>query len=105
MRGGTDVDRWAGRAARAEPLAEQPAVGLGEQRLGHLVALAVHELRHLAGARAVTEFVNCQGYQIAQSLFAQADGGLFGQGFGQALLERPAARRSCPPRTRTSSTR
>lgn len=26
-------------------------------------------------------------YQIAQSLFAQADGGLFGQGFGQALLE------------------
>jgi cell division protein FtsW (lipid II flippase) len=28
-------------------------------------------------------------YQIAQSLFAQADGGLFGQGFGQALLELP----------------
>ena len=28
-----------------------------------------------------------EGYQIAQSLFAQADGGLFGQGFGQALLE------------------
>jgi cell division protein FtsW (lipid II flippase) len=25
-------------------------------------------------------------YQVAQSLFAQADGGLFGQGFGQALL-------------------
>jgi cell division protein FtsW (lipid II flippase) len=25
-------------------------------------------------------------YQIAQSLFAQADGGLFGQGFGQALI-------------------
>ena len=35
----------------------------------------------------VTEFVNCQGYQIAQSLFAQADGGLFGEGFGEALLE------------------
>ena len=30
-----------------------------------------------------------EGYQIAQSLFAQADGGLFGQGFGQALLELP----------------
>ena len=26
-------------------------------------------------------------YQVAQSLFAQADGGLFGRGFGQALLE------------------
>ena len=28
-------------------------------------------------------------YQIAQSLFAQADGGLLGTGFGQALLELP----------------
>jgi cell division protein FtsW (lipid II flippase) len=33
--------------------------------------------------------VDHQGYQIAQSLFAQADGGLFGQGFGQALLDLP----------------
>jgi cell division protein FtsW (lipid II flippase) len=33
--------------------------------------------------------VDDEGYQVAQSLFAQADGGLFGQGFGQALLELP----------------
>ena len=30
-------------------------------------------------------------YQIAQSLFAQADGGLFGAGFGGALLTNPVA--------------
>ena len=35
-------------------------------------------------------------YQIAQSLFAQADGGLFGQGFGQALLELPSGQRILP---------
>ena len=28
------------------------------------------------------------GYQILQSIFAQADGGLFGKGFGQALITR-----------------
>jgi cell division protein FtsW (lipid II flippase) len=33
--------------------------------------------------------VDDEGYQIAQALFAQADGGLFGQGFGQALLDLP----------------
>jgi cell division protein FtsW (lipid II flippase) len=33
--------------------------------------------------------VDHQGYQIAQSLFAQADGGLLGQGFGEALLQIP----------------
>ena len=35
-------------------------------------------------------------YQIAQSLFAQADGGLFGTGFGQALLDLPGGARLLP---------
>ncbi len=37
----------------------------------------------------VEQFVDCEGFQISQALYAQADGGLFGQGFGQALLELP----------------
>jgi cell division protein FtsW (lipid II flippase) len=40
--------------------------------------------------------VDEEGYQIAQSLFAQADGGLFGQGFGQALLDLPGGARILP---------
>jgi cell division protein FtsW (lipid II flippase) len=32
------------------------------------------------------DLVNGRSYQIAQGLFAQADGGLFGQGLGQSLL-------------------
>jgi cell division protein FtsW (lipid II flippase) len=35
-------------------------------------------------------------YQLAQSLFAQADGGLFGTGFGQALLDLPGGSRLLP---------
>ena len=43
-----------------------------------------------------SERVDDEGYQIAQSLFAQADGGLFGQGFGQALLELPSGQTILP---------
>jgi cell division protein FtsW (lipid II flippase) len=37
------------------------------------------------------------GYQVAQSLFAQADGGLFGRGLGASLVQLPGAGGSCPP--------
>jgi cell division protein FtsW (lipid II flippase) len=32
------------------------------------------------------DLVEKEGYQLAQSLYAQADGGMFGEGFGEALL-------------------
>jgi cell division protein FtsW (lipid II flippase) len=35
-------------------------------------------------------------YQIAQSLFAQADGGMFGTGFGQSLLDLPGGGKILP---------
>jgi cell division protein FtsW (lipid II flippase) len=35
-------------------------------------------------------------YQLAQSLFAQADGGMFGTGFGQALLDLPSGGKILP---------
>ena len=37
------------------------------------------------------------GYQVAQSLFAQADGGLFGRGLGASLVQLPGAGGGCPP--------
>ena len=40
-------------------------------------------------------------YQIAQGLFAQADGGMFGQGFGQALLEIPGTGTTILPAAHT----
>jgi cell division protein FtsW (lipid II flippase) len=43
------------------------------------------------------DVVEKEGYQVAQSLFAQADGGLFGRGFGDALLIPPGGERSILP--------
>jgi cell division protein FtsW (lipid II flippase) len=37
------------------------------------------------------------GYQVAQSLFAQADGGLFGRGLGASLVQLPGTGGGCPP--------
>jgi cell division protein FtsW (lipid II flippase) len=42
------------------------------------------------------DVVSTKGYQVAQSLFAQADGGLLGQGFGQALLDLPGGGKLLP---------
>ena len=40
--------------------------------------------------------VETTGYQLTQSLFAQADGGVFGTGFGQALVETPGGQPLLP---------
>jgi cell division protein FtsW (lipid II flippase) len=40
--------------------------------------------------------VNKEGYQVAQSLFAQADGGLFGRGLGRALFQLPGGGQILP---------
>jgi cell division protein FtsW (lipid II flippase) len=42
------------------------------------------------------DVVDDKGYQIAQSLFAQADGGMFGTGFGASLLDLPGGGRILP---------
>jgi cell division protein FtsW (lipid II flippase) len=36
-----------------------------------------------------------EGFQVAQSLFAQADGGLFGAGLGESLMQLPGADNQC----------
>jgi cell division protein FtsW (lipid II flippase) len=42
------------------------------------------------------DVVDDKGYQVAQSLFAQADGGMFGTGFGASLLDLPGGGRILP---------
>ena len=42
------------------------------------------------------DWVEKEGYQIAQSLYAQADGGLFGTGFGASLLRGPGGESLIP---------
>jgi len=42
------------------------------------------------------QWVDKEGYQIAQSVFAQADGGLFGTGFGASLLRGPSGETLIP---------
>ena len=43
------------------------------------------------------------GYQILQSIFAQADGGLFGRGFGQALITNPGTDDTLLPAAQTDT--
>jgi cell division protein FtsW (lipid II flippase) len=43
------------------------------------------------------------GYQILQSIFAQADGGLFGKGFGQALITIPGTDAPLLPAAQTDA--
>jgi cell division protein FtsW (lipid II flippase) len=43
------------------------------------------------------------GYQILQSIFAQADGGLFGKGFGQGLITIPGSHRALLPAAQTDT--
>jgi cell division protein FtsW (lipid II flippase) len=45
-----------------------------------------------------TDLYEAEGgsYQLAQSVFSQADGGLFGQGFGQAIIDLPGGSQILP---------
>jgi len=41
------------------------------------------------------------GYQVLQSMFAQADGGLFGKGIGESLLSAPGSNKTLIPEVQT----
>jgi cell division protein FtsW (lipid II flippase) len=44
-----------------------------------------------------------QGYQILQSIFAQADGGLFGKGFAQGMITIPGTHQALLPAAQTDT--
>jgi cell division protein FtsW (lipid II flippase) len=62
--------------------------GLGGWYLGTHVPHVVDRVDVWTDPLNVARYEN-EGYQIANSLFAQADGGLLGRGFGGAMLEAP----------------
>ncbi|MDO8211442.1 FtsW/RodA/SpoVE family cell cycle protein [Conexibacter sp. CPCC 206217] len=62
--------------------------GLGAWYLGTHVPHVVDRVHVWTDPFDAARYPN-EGYQIANSLFAQADGGLLGRGFGGAMLETP----------------
>ena len=60
---------------------------VGAMLIAHAIAHVQRPRRHLARPVGTARPVGAG--QIQQSLFAQADGGLFGQGLGESLLKLP----------------
>jgi cell division protein FtsW (lipid II flippase) len=56
----------------------------------------VHERVEIWRDPFASDVVDKEGYQVAQGLFAQADGGLFGTGFGESLLKLPSGQSILP---------
>ena len=56
----------------------------------------VHERIDIWRDPFASDVVDREGYQVAQGLFAQADGGLFGTGFGESLLQLPSGQSILP---------
>ena len=56
----------------------------------------VHERVDIWQDPFASDVVDKEGYQVAQGLFAQADGGLFGTGFGESLLQLPSGQSILP---------
>ncbi len=56
----------------------------------------VHERVDIWHDPFASDVVDKEGYQVAQGLFAQADGGLFGTGFGESLLQLPSGQSILP---------